>query len=141
MSQEELKNKIIEFAKTYQYSNLITIDQSGTPKGRMMANLPIDKSLVFYFATGTQSNKVKEIKNNPKASVFLYRPTDHSSISVEGTAEVVEDDAVKKEKWQDKWYAYWKEGPSDPAYTLLRVVPKKIIYLDYPNHKQETLLL
>ena len=64
MSQDELKNKILQFIETYEYSNLITIDASGCPKGRMMENLPVADDLVFWFATGAQSNKLQEIKNN-----------------------------------------------------------------------------
>lgn len=139
MTQEELKKTIIEFAKTYAYSNLITIDGAGFPKGRMMENLPFGEDLVFWFATGAGSNKVAEIKNNPAASVFLYRPEDHSSISVQGNAEIVTDDAIRKEKWKEKWTAFWKEGPTDPAYTLIRINPVKIVYLDFPNHVQEVL--
>jgi len=63
MSREEVKNMIVQFAKTYEYSNLITIDESGFPKGRMMENLPLGPDLVFWFATGIQSNKIREIKN------------------------------------------------------------------------------
>jgi general stress protein 26 len=139
MSQEGLKNKIIEFAKTYEYSNLITLDDSGIPKGRMMENLPVGDDLVFWFVTGAQSNKVEEIKNNPKASVFLYRPSDHHNISVLGNAEIVTDDTIRKEKWKEKWSAYWQQGPTDPAYTLIKIVPKRIIYLDFTNHSQEIL--
>ncbi len=141
MSQEELKKKIIEFTKTYEYSNLITIDDSGFPKGRMMENIPVEDDLLFYYATGVQSNKVREIKNNPAASTFYYRPSDHSSISVMGNAEIITDEAVKKEKWKEKWSKFWQQGPSDPAYTLIRIVPKKIIYLDFPSHSQEILEL
>ena len=141
MSQEELKKKILDFAKTYAYSNLITIDASGCPKGRMMENIPVGDDLLFYYATGAQSNKVKEIKANPKASAFFYRPEDHSSINVLGSAEIVTDQKVKQAKWKDKWTAYWKQGPSDPAYTLIRIVPKKIIYLDFASHSQEILEL
>lgn len=139
MSTQQLKQTIIDFAASYEYSNLITIDDSGIPKGRMMENLPVEEDLVFWFATGNQSSKVQEIRNNPNASVFLYRPSDHSSISALGSAEIVTDDAVKREKWRDKWTVFWKDGPSDPAYTLIKVVPKKIVYLDYANHAQEVL--
>ena len=141
MAQEELRNKIIEFSKTYEYANLITVDGSGFPKGRMMENLPFGEDLIFWFATGAQSDKVAEIKNNQKSSVFLYRPEDHSSISVQGTAEIVTDDAVRKEKWKEKWTAFWQEGPSDPAYTLIKVIPEQIVYLDFANHHQEILAL
>lgn len=139
MSQQELREKILQFAGTYAYSNLITIDASGFPKGRMMENIPVAKDMVFWFATGAQSKKVQEIKNNSKVSVFMYRPSDHSSISVQGNAQIVTNNATRNDKWKKKWTAYWKQGPIDPAYTLIKVVPKKIVYLDFPSHIQEVL--
>jgi general stress protein 26 len=141
MAQEGLRKQIVEFVGTYQYSNLITIDENGIPKGRMMENLPLKEDLVFYFATGAQSNKLKEIKKNPSASVFVYRPADHSSVSALGKAEIVTDDATRKQYWKDKWTAYWKTGPTDPAYVLIRIVPKKVVLLDYATHKQEAIEL
>jgi general stress protein 26 len=141
MAQEGLRKQIVEFVGTYQYSNLITIDENGIPKGRMMENLPLKEDLVFYFATGAQSNKLKEIKKNPSASVFVYRPADHSSVSALGKAEIVTDDATRKQYWKEKWTAYWKTGPTDPAYVLIRIVPKKVVLLDYVTHKQEAIEL
>ena len=141
MAQDELKKKIMEFVKTYNYSNLITIDENGIPKGRMMENLPVKEDLVFWFATGAQSNKLKEIKKNSQASVFVYRPADHSSVSALGKAEIVTDDALRKQYWKEKWSAYWKTGPTDPAYVLIKIVPKKVVYLDYAAHKQEVVEL
>lgn len=138
MKKEALRKTIREFAGTYEYSNLLTIDDAGHPKGRMMENTPVGDDLVFWFATFAQSDKVREIKNNEKAGVFLYRPSDHSSISVRGRAEIVTDDSIKSKKWQDKWTKFWK-SPEDPAYTLIKVIPDQIIYLDFPNHQKETL--
>jgi general stress protein 26 len=141
MEQNELRKKIVEFVKSYEYSNLITVEEGGIPKGRMMENLPLKEDLVFWFATGVQSNKVKEIKKNSHASVFVYRPTDHSSVSSLGTAEIVTDDAIRKQYWKEKWTAFWKTGPTDPAYVLIKVVPKKVVYLDFAAHKQEVIEL
>ncbi len=139
MEQAALRQTIVDFFKSYEYSNLITIDESECPKGRMMENLPFGDDLVCWFATGAQSSKVQEIKNNSAASVFLYRPEDHSSISLQGEAQVVTDDAVRKEKWNDKWAAYWPAGPADEQYALIKIVPKKVVYLDWPNHSQDVL--
>ena len=36
---------------------------------------------------------------------------------------------------------FLEAGPCDPAYALIKVVPKKIIYLDFAAHKQEILEL
>jgi general stress protein 26 len=139
MSNGDLKKTILDFAASYQYSNLITMAEDGTPRGRMMAHLPLKDDMIIWYATGTQSRKVVEIDKNGAASVFYYRPTDHSSVSAVGKAEIVRDDETRKKMWQDAWSAFWKEGPRDPGYCLIKVTPKKMEYLDYPNHKLETL--
>jgi len=141
MSNGDLKKTILDFVGSYQYSNLITIAGDGTPRGRMMAHLPLKNDMVIWYATGSQSRKIAEIENNPAVSVFFYRPTDHSGVSAMGRAEIVKDDETRKKMWQDAWSAYWKEGPTDPGYCLIKIIPKKIEYLDYPNHTQETLQL
>ena len=139
MSQNELRQKIVAFFKTYEYSNLITVDASGTPRGRMMENLPFGDDLVCWFATGASSNKIREIQTNPKVSVFLYRPGDHSSICMQGEAMVVTDVALRRERWKEKWAVYWPDGPTNEDFTLIKIVPRKIIYLDWPSRKQEVL--
>ena len=139
MSDDELRNKIIEFYRTYQFSNLITIDSTGTPKARMMENLDFGDDLVCWFGTGASSNKVKEIRANPNACVFLYRPGDHSSVSIQGVATIVTDLGLRKEKWRENWSKYWPDGPTNEDFTLVKVVPKSIIYLDWPNFKYEVL--
>lgn len=141
MSQEQLRKKMLDFAKSYEYSNLITIDAEGFPKGRMMENIPVDDTLTFFFATFANSDKVTEITQNNRASIFLYRPSDHNSMSVQGIAEIVTDDAVRKEKWKEKWTVFWKEGPSDPLYTLIKITPKKITLLDFATLNQEVVEL
>ena len=137
----DLKKTIINFVAGYPFANLITIGNDGTPRGRMMANLPLKDDMVIWYATGTQSRKVAEIETNPAVSVFYYRPTDHSSVSAMGRAQIVRDDETRKKMWQDAWSAYWKDGYRDPGYCLIKITPKKLEYLDYPSHKQETLQL
>ena len=141
MSNGDLKKTILDFIGSYEYSNLITLAEDGTPRGRMMAHLPVKDDMVIWYATGSQSRKVVEIEKNSAASVFFYRPTDHSSVSALGNAEIVKNDETRKKMWQDAWSVYWKEGPSDPAYCLIKIVPQKMEYLDYPNHKQEDMVL
>ena len=141
MSTEELKKTVLGFAASYPYSNLITIDGQGFPKSRMMENTAVGDDLIFYFATFASSDKVAEIKAQSRVNVFLYRPEDHSSISVSGMAEIVTDDDVRQARWQEKWSGFWKQGPTDPEYVLVKVVPQKIMFLDYACHQKEVLEL
>ena len=124
MSAEALKSTILEFAASYAYSNLITIDSNGFPKSRMMENTPVGDDLVFYFATFASSDKVAEIKAQPRVNVFLYRPEDHSSISVTGMAEIVMDDTVRKAQWQEKWSGFWGSLPVRPK-TVTKMIPNR----------------
>ena len=141
MSQKELRSKIVAFFKTYAYSNLITIDSSGMPKARMMENLEFGDDLVCWFGTGASSPKVQEIKANPKVCVFFYQPSDHSSIRLQGEATVITDVALRKKRWRENWAVYWPDGPTNEDFTLIKIVPQKIAYLDWPNRKQEVLNL
>lgn len=141
MTREELKRTILEFAESYPYSNLITIDETGTPRGRMMENCPVGDDLHFFYATGAKSRKAAEIRSNPRVSAFYYRPEDHSSIAVQGKAEIVADESVRSARWKDKWTKFWPDGPTDPNYTLIRIVPDRITYLDFAAHVQEVLEL
>ena len=141
MSQKELRSKIVAFFKTYAYSNLITIDSSGMPKARMMENLEFGDDLVCWFGTGASSPKVQEIKTNPKVCVFFYQPRDHSSIRLQGEATVVTDVALRKKRWRENWAVYWPDGPTNEDFTLIKIVPREITYLDWPNRKQEDLNL
>ena len=139
MTAQELRAAIRDFFKTYAYANLITIDGDGFPKGRLMENLPYGDDLLCWFATGARSDKVREIRNNPRVSVVLYRPSDHSSICLQGEAEVVVEDATRAEKWKEAWAAYWPAGPADPGYALIKIVPRRITHLDWPAHQREVL--
>jgi general stress protein 26 len=141
MKRSELKKIMIDLVKSYPFSNLITIGPKGIPKGRMMAHLPLGNDMVFWFATSATSNKIKEITRNKSSCVFVYRPTDHSSVTACGKAQVIKDDKTRKKYWQDAWKAYWPAGPKDPNYVLIRLAPKRLEYLDYPNHKLEVLEL
>lgn len=132
---------MIDLVKSYPFSNLITIGPKGIPKGRMMAHLPLGNDMVFWFATSATSNKIKEITRNKSSCVFVYRPTDHSSVRACGKAQVIKDDKTRKKYWQDAWQAYWPAGPKDPNYVLIKVIPKRLEYLDYPKHKLEVLEL
>jgi len=139
MKKSELKKIMVDFVKSYPFSNLITIGPNGFPKGRMMVHLPLGNDMAFWFATSAKSNKIKEITKNKAVCVYVYRPTDHSNVCACGTAVVTKDDKLKKKYWKDAYKTFWPGGYKEPDYVLIKVIPKRLEYLDYPNHKLEVL--
>jgi general stress protein 26 len=42
---------------------------------------------------------------------------------VAGRLEIITDEALKIAIWQDAWTMYYPEGPEDPDYAVLSLVP------------------
>ena len=47
----------------------------------------------------------------------------------------VYDEKLRRDFWDDKWYFFFKDGPSDTEYCLIKFVPKKIEFLDVKKRK------
>ena len=130
MVKNDLKQKVVELINRNRYSNLITFGTDGTPHGRIMTNLPLGKDMVIWFATGLSTNKIKDIKKNPNVSVFVDDPNDQTNASIIGKAEIVTDARLLKKFWQEPFGFFFPRGPSDPDYCLLKIIPKKLEYLN-----------
>ena len=84
----------------------------------------------LWFATGTTSAKVRHIQQNPAVDLqFQVGPPEFVHVVVRGTAEIMTDTNEKKRVWDVIDYdlsQFWSGGPDDPAYTLVRVVPRRV---------------
>ena len=84
----------------------------------------------LWFATGTSSPKTRHIAANPHVDVqFQVAPPDFVHVMVRGRAESVTDPTEKKRVWDVIDYdlsQFWSGGPTDPNYTLVKVVPSRV---------------
>lgn len=70
-----------------------------------------------WTATGADSVKVSDFKHNGKAGLCYDCYGD--SVALRGTVEIITDDAIRKEMWQDWFIHHFPGGPSDPNYVIL----------------------
>ena len=73
-----------------------------------------------WMATGADSDKVADFKINPKAGLCYSSAGD--SVALRGTVEIITDDSIRKEMWQDWYIRHFPGGPTDPNYLLLRFI-------------------
>ena len=73
-----------------------------------------------WMATGADSEKVADFKINHKAG--LCYSFDGDSVALRGTVEVITDDLIRKEMWQDWYINHFPDGPTDPNYVLIRFI-------------------
>jgi len=96
----------------------------------------------FYFATGSNDSKTRQLENNCKAEFCLLFPTGESTGYMRGTGKmrkVVEQD-VRKDvaDWAEFIYSFWKEA-SDPDFCLFELELQQIRHME-PGEMAEVVI-
>ena len=108
-------------------AQLCYIDKDGFPVTRAMLR-PRERNGLreFYFTTNTSSEKVRALRNDPKASIYFVDRRFFRGLSLAGTAEILEDAASKERIWRDGDEQYYSKGVTDPDYCVIRITVSKI---------------
>lgn len=77
---------------------------------------------MLYMQTNRQSSKVNNIQSHNTVEIAITN--DSGGIILTCEAEVVEDQKLKEEKWEDWMFKYHDSGYTSPDYVLLRFVPQ-----------------
>ena len=141
MEEKDLKKLCLNLMETVGVVYLSTIDSGGFPYTRIMSNLRNKKEhpglvkifeqhkedFLIFMVTSSSSDKMKQIRANPKVSVYLavYSdiPSEFQCLMLGGEIEEVTDKQLKKQLWQDGWEIHWPGGADDPEFTVLKLSP------------------
>lgn len=85
---------------------------------------------MLYMQTNRQSAKVGNIQSHHTVEIAITG--DRGGVVLTGEAEVVEEENVKQEKWEDWMFKYHDSGYTSPDYVLIRFVPQfvKLILIE-----------
>jgi len=134
---DELKEACLELMETADGAYLSTIGADGYPHTRVVFNLrnreqfpeqaplfaPHRDDLMIYISTNTSSSKLREIKANPRVSVYYCDSKRFRAVMLAGKIEIVENPEVKEALWNEGWERYYPTGVGDSDYTVLRLFP------------------
>jgi general stress protein 26 len=111
------------------YCALVTIDETGRPQVRTMNPFPPEDDLTVWFATNTRSRKVREMRRDPRVTLYYADHKDATGyVSLAGRASLVEDmqEILKRKR------AYWDQAfPGLKNLVLVKVVPERLDVLNY----------
>ena len=113
------------------YGTFITIDDKGQAKARAMEPFPPDENFVIWLATNPRSRKVRELKNNPKATMHYFSKRLMAYVSLMGTAVIVDDKESKRKYWKEGWERFYPDRDKD--YLLIKFVPETLELIDIPE--------
>ncbi len=99
---------------------LASINADGFPRPVPMAKGHTAGCNEVWMATGADSVKVADFKTNPKAGLCYASYGD--SVALRGRIEIITDDGIRKEMWQDWYINRFPGGPTDPNYVLLHFI-------------------
>jgi general stress protein 26 len=85
---------------------------------------------VLWFATGPDTPKAKQLRENPNVDIqYQVAPPDFIHIMVRGTAELVTDASTKQHAWDAIDYdltQFGSTGPDDPNFLPVKIRPTRV---------------
>ena len=99
---------------------LVSINADGFPRPVPMAKGCTTGFNEVWMAVGADSVKVTDFKTNPKAGLCYSSYGD--SVVLRGTVEIITDDGIRKEMWQDWYINRFPGGPTDLNYVLIHFI-------------------
>ena len=136
MNENELKQECLKLVEGVESIYLSTIGEEGVPQIRVMSNLrnPLSctkapkelfaehsDDFTAYMITSHSSDKMRQIRANPKVSIYYCNTADFHTLLLTGTIEEITDMTLKKLIWQDEWKMHWPGGAEDPEFVLVKM--------------------
>ncbi len=121
-----------EMISDVRFCALITLDEKEHPQARTMDPFPPDSDMVVWFGTNINSRKVREIKNNSKATLYYQHEEGAGYVILKGNAYWVDNPKLKLKYWKSEWEDFYPESKDN--YTLIKFVPSQLEIVDYMHN-------
>ena len=128
MSTQLTEHDIIDYIKNNPVMVLGTVGKHGKPHGAAVYVCSITADEV-YFITKTETQKFKDILDNPQVSVTIVNSTENSSLQASGVAKVVSDPAVIELVMGKMAKVYGASADWLPPITKLRAGPYQVVHI------------
>jgi general stress protein 26 len=118
--------RVAELIKDIDICMLVT-RADGSVRGRPMSNnRKVEYDGDSWFFSYRETPKVREIESDPNVELAYVGTERGAWVSIEGTAEIVDDPERKEELWEDSLEAWFTDGPDDDSVILLKVHADRI---------------
>lgn len=110
---------------------LITLDENGQPRSRLMDPFQPNEDMVVWLGTNRKSRKVNQISKNNRVTLFYQEPNKTGYVSIHGKAELVDNQEETSTRWKEEWSDFYSSDRED--YILIKVSPDWLEVLSYPH--------
>ena len=121
-SDREVLKLARDVIEQVRYGALITVDEDGQPRSRIVDAFIPDEDFVIYIATRPNTRKVAQLRLHDEATLFYFDQVSKNTVSIMGQAVLIDDIDTKvrlrREADTDRLYP---DFPDD--YILIRLTP------------------
>ena len=133
-TDQAARDQVLELIKASRVCMMTTRGADGRFHGRPMATHHTEFTGDLWFFTSASSRKVLELDAYPDVGLAYIDTGKQNYVSITGTGEIVEDEAMVKKLWAEPLRTWFPKGPDDPDIRLLRVQVESAEYWDAPNN-------
>ncbi|MCM2989981.1 pyridoxamine 5'-phosphate oxidase family protein [Bacillus safensis] len=129
MSQEELKQKVLNLLDEQKVGTLATVEQD-KPHTRYMTFF--HEGLTLYTPTSKETHKADEIEKNPNVHILIGYSGEgfgDTYAEIAGIATLTDDQELIDRLWSDEMEK-WFKGKDDPNLVILKIDPTSIRYMN-----------
>lgn len=131
--RETSLKKLHGMIEDVEVAMLTGVSNDGRLLSRPLHTMSVDLDGSLWFASGYDSEKVREIERNPQVNVAYSSREKGNYVSVAGRAQIFRDRATIDAKWTTGMGIFFKDGKDDPNLCLIRVEPESAEYWDGPS--------
>ncbi len=113
--------KIAELIKGVKFAMLTVQTEAGHLHAHPMTTQDVEFDGDIWFIGGKDTAQVADMRARPQVNVSYARPDKGVYVSVNGTAQLVDDRTKLDELWSDFYKAYFPQGKEDPNIQLIHV--------------------
>lgn len=114
-------------------------DGTDYPYSIPMSRQEVDDEGVLWFLFSTESETYRHLTQNKRVSVTFSDIRDYRFLSINGTAEILRDEARIEKYWNKFMEAWFEKGSLDPSIRILKIIPSEAHYWDNKTNKLMTL--
>jgi general stress protein 26 len=134
--KDTINTRLINAAKdimtSARYCALITLDEEGRPRVRVMDPFAPEDNLTVWFGTNPKTRKVGQIMKDPRVTLYYLDKDASGYVMIHGTAGIVDDQKEKEAHWKEEWNAFYPNYPE--GYLLIKVTPDWMEVISYTRN-------
>lgn len=132
-SRAEHIQQLAGLIKDIKVAMLTTHGEGGRMVSRPLGTQQAEFDGDLWFATGIDSDKVREISADDRVNVAYTSSDSNTFVSVSGRASIVQDRTRIDALWSPAMKLFFPQGKDDPNLCLIRVKAETAEYWDGPG--------